>query len=274
MLNFCNNAEKVTALINFENVYVNYGMTTVLENVNLKINEHENWVILGANGSGKSTLMKLFSHDLYPNTKYPFKKEIFGKDRWDIFELKKYLGIITNDLHNQFANHSGAETAYDVVLSGYHSSLGVFKHHDFTEKQYEKALSALEFLDILDIKDKKVSQMSTGQLRRCVIGRALVHEPKAFILDEPTTGLDIKARSSFIKVLRKLSRKTPIILITHDIEEVFPEITHVALMYNKTTFKQGRKEEVLTSENLSEIFEINVNLQNENDIYKITEVLQ
>ena len=76
-------------IIDFENVYVNYGMTTVLKNINLKVHANENWVILGANGSGKSTLMKLFSNDLYPNTAYPFKKELFSKDRWDIFELKK-----------------------------------------------------------------------------------------------------------------------------------------------------------------------------------------
>ena len=264
--------ESVETIIDFENVHVNYGANTVLKEVNLKINHGENWVILGANGSGKSTLMKLFSHDLYPNTKYPFKKEIFAKDRWDIFELKKHLGIITNDLHNRFASHAGEESAYEVVLSGYYSALGVFKHHEFSEEQCKKALDALEFLGILHIKDKKVSHMSTGELRRSIIARALIHEPQAFILDEPTVGLDIKAQNSFIKVLQKLSENNSVILITHSLEEIFPQITHVALMYNQTVFKQGKKEEVLTSENLSKIFDIEVNLQEECGRYYIKNI--
>lgn len=256
-------------IIDFETLYAGYDISPVLENINLKINTKEHWAILGANGSGKSTLIKLFSHDLYPNTKYPFKKEIFGKDRWDIFELKKYLGIITNDLHNQFVNNGGYMSALEVVLSGHYSSIGVFEHHKFTKAQHEKALEVLEFLEISAIKDKKVSEMSTGQLRRCIIGRALIHAPKAFILDEPTVGLDIKAQHSFMKIVRKLSKKASIILVTHHIEEIFPEITHVALMYNKTIFKQGKKEDVLTSQNLSEIFEIDIDLQKENERFYI-----
>jgi iron complex transport system ATP-binding protein len=265
--------EKFTQnIIDFENVYAGYEVTPVLENINLKINTGEHWVILGANGSGKSTLIKLFSNDLYPNTKYEFKKKIFGQDRWDIFELKKNLGIITNDLHNYFAIQGAFLSAYEVVLSGYFSSIGVFKHQDFTKEQHKKALEVLEFLEILDIKEKKVHQMSTGQLRRCIIGRALIHEPKAFVLDEPTVGLDIKAQNSFIKFLQKLSTKASIILVTHHIEEIFEEISHVALVHNKTIFKQGLKDKVLTSQNLSNIFEINIDLQKENSRYYIKSI--
>jgi len=194
-------------IIDFENIYVSYEISPVLETINLKINTNEHWVILGANGSGKSTLMKLFSNDLYPNANYPFKKELFGKDRWNIFELKKNLGIITNDLHNKFESQGAFLTAYEVILSGYFSSIGVFSHHKTTKKQKEKALEVLEFLEIQEIKDKKVGQMSTGQLRRCIIGRALIHDPKAFILDEPTVGLDIKARNSFLKILHTMLKK-------------------------------------------------------------------
>lgn len=260
---------KYETIIGFENIYVNYGMTTVLKNINLCINSNENWVILGANGSGKSTLMKLFSHDIYPNTEYNFKKEIFGKDRWDIFELKKNLGIITNDLQNQYLKYGAQQTALDVVLSGYYSSLGIFRHHDLNKKQYDEALNAMEFLGITEIKNKKLTEMSTGQQRKCIIARALIHEPKAFILDEPTTGLDIKAQNSLIKVLQKLSKKCTVVLVTHNIEEIFPEITHAALIYKNTIYKCGKKEDILTSENLSEIFETQIELKKENERYFI-----
>ncbi len=259
-------------IIDFKDIYVSYDVKPVLKKINLEINTGEHWVILGSNGSGKSTLMKLFSNDLYPNTKYPFKKEIFGKSRHSIFELKKNLGIITNDLHNYFETHGNFLSTYEVVLSGYYSSIGVFKHQDFTKEQHQKALEVLEFLEILDIKDKKVHEMSTGQLRKSIIGRALIHDPKAFILDEPTVGLDIKAQNNFLKLLRKLSKRSSIILVTHHIEEIFEEISHVALMYNKTIYKQGLKGDILTSSNLSEIFDIDIKLENFNNRYYIKSI--
>lgn len=263
------NSAKTHQIIDFKNIHVNYGMTTVLENINLTVNEGENWVILGANGSGKSTLMKLFSHDIYPNTQYQFKKEIFGKDRWDIFELKKNLGIITNDLQNKFLNYGPKTSGMEIVLSGLYSSLGIFQHHNFTDEQISKAGEVLKYLDIEKLSNKKLCEMSTGEQRRCIIGRSLIHSPRAFILDEPTTGLDIKAQKSFLNLLQKLSQNTSVILITHNIDEIFPQITHAALMYNKTIYKQGKKEDILTSQNLSEIFETEINLKQSDGKYYI-----
>jgi len=256
-------------LLDFKDIYVSYGEAPVLENVNLKVIENQHWVILGANGSGKSTLIKLISNDLYPNPKYPFKKEVFGKERWNIFELKNNLGIITHDLHNYFVVHGSFLTAYEVVISGFYSSIGVFQHQDFTEEQHQKAQDVLSFLEISGIKNKNVHQMSTGQLRLCVIGRALVNDPRALLLDEPTIGLDFKAQHRFLKLLQKLSKTLSIILVTHHIEEVFDEISHVALMYNKTLFKQGEKQSILTSENLSTIYEIDMNIQQQEGRYYI-----
>ena len=259
-------------ILDFKNIYVSYNIKPILEKIDICINKKEHWVVLGSNGSGKSTLIKLISNDIYPNTKYSFKKKIFGKERWSIFDLKKRLGIITNDLHNYFEQHGNFLTAYEVVLSGYYASIGVFKHQDFTQTQHERALEVLEFLNLVDIKEKKVQHMSTGQLRKCVIGRALIHKPKAFILDEPTIGLDIKAQVNFIKIIQKLSKEATIILVTHHIEEIFEEISHVALMYEQTIYKQGLKEEILTSKNLSKIFETTLSLSQKNGRYFFDEV--
>lgn len=265
--------QNVSALLDFKDIYVSYGEGPVLEGVNLKIEAGQHWAILGSNGSGKSTLIKLISNDLYPNSRYPFTKELFGRERWNIFELKQNLGIITHDLHNYFAMHGKFLTAYEVVLSGYYSSIGVFKHQDFTLEQHQKALETLAFLEISSIKDKRVEQMSTGQLRLCVIGRALIHNPQALLLDEPTIGLDFKAQHRFLKLLRKLSNQLSIILVTHHIEEVFEEISHVALMHNRTIYKQGVKSEVLNSENLSTIYDIEMDLQCKNGRYYIASIV-
>ena len=259
--------DNIKNIINFENVYANYGLFQALENINFKVYNNQNWAILGANGSGKSTLIKLISNDMYPNTEYPFKKELFGKETWDIFELKKKLGIITNDLHNLYMNWGDTYSVKDVVLSGFQSSIGIFEHQKFSEEEKAKVNEVMDFLNLIPIKDKKVSQLSTGQLRLSIIGRALVHNPEVFILDEPTVGLDIKAKNIFIDKLRSISNNIPIILITHDIEEIFPEITHVALIKNKTIFKQGKKEDILTEKNLSETFNCPINLKQENNKY-------
>lgn len=259
-------------ILELQNVHVSYDVAPVLQAINLTIKEGEHWAILGANGCGKSTLIKLIAQDLYPHAKYPHTKKVFGEERWSVVELKKHLGIITNDLHNYFAVQGSYLSAYEVVLSGYYSSIGIFKHQDFTEAQHAKALEVLEFLEILDIKDKKVGAMSTGQLRRCIIGRALIHEPKAFILDEPTVGLDLKAQHSFIGLMKRLSQKASIILVTHHIEEIFTEISHVALMHAKGIFKQGTKEEIMTSKNLSQVFDMDIILKKDKGRYYIQSI--
>lgn len=260
-------------IIEFENINVGYDERIVLQNLSLNINKGEHCAILGENGSGKSTLIKLISSEIHPRKTNKYKKLILGKERYSIFELKKAMGIITNDLHNYFFNHGNFLTAYEVVISGYYSSIGVFKHQDFTKEQHLKAEQTLNFLEIAHLKDKIVANMSTGELRKCIIGRALIHEPKAFILDEPTVGLDIKAQMNFIKLLQKLSTKTTIILVTHHIEEIFPQINKVALIKNKTIYKFGDKKDVLTSQNLSETFNCKLHLDCIKERYFIKELL-
>ena len=260
-------------IIEFENIDVGYDEKVVLKDINLKIKSGEHFAILGANGSGKSTLMKLIQSQIHPRHTKKFKKEIFGKSIYSIFDLKKELGVITNDLHNYFEKEAGYLTGFEVVLSGFYSSIGVFTHQDFTKKQIQKAIEVMNFLEIIDLKDKKVSSMSTGQLRKCIVARALIHDPKAFVLDEPTVGLDIKAQINFIKLLQKISLKSTIILVTHHLEEIFPEIKNVALIYNNTIFKIGKKEDILNSENLSTIFDIKIEVKQKNKRYYIETVL-
>ena len=260
-------------IIEFENIDVGYDENIVLKDINLKIKSGEHFAILGANGSGKSTLMKLIQSQIHPRHTKKFKKEIFRKSIYSIFDLKKELGVITNDLHNYFEKEAGYLTGFEVVLSGFYSSIGVFTHQDFTKKQIQKAIEVMNFLEIIDLKNKKVSSMSTGQLRKCIVARALIHDPKAFVLDEPTVGLDIKAQINFIKLLQKISLKSTIILVTHHLEEIFPEIKNVALIYNNTIFKIGKKEDILNSENLSTVFDIKIEVKQKNERYYIETIL-
>ena len=144
---------------------------------------------------------------------------------------------------------------------------------EITELPIEKVKEIMEFLEISNLKDKKVASMSTGELRKCIVARALIHNPKAFVLDEPTVGLDIKAQINFINLLRKISKKSTIILVTHHLEEIFEEIKNIALIYNNQIFKAGKKEDILTSENLSTIFDTKIVLNKKNERYFIEEIL-
>ena len=216
--------------------------------------------------------MKLIQSEIHPRKTNEYKKEILGKSTYSIFELKKDLGIITNDLHNYFATHGNFLTGNITVLSGHYSSIGVFKHQDFTSEQHEKAKETMKFLEIEHLKDKYVQEMSTGELRKCIVARALIHDPKAFILDEPTVGLDIKAQINFIKMIQKLSKNCSIILVTHHLEEIFEEIQNVALIYDNTIYKSGKKKDILTNENLSEIFDTNVHINVKNNRYFVEEI--
>ena len=254
-------------IIDFENIHLSYDEKLILKQLDLKIAKGENWAILGKNGSGKSTLIKLISSELHPRKQYKYKKEILGKQRYTLSELKQHLVIITNDLHNYFEKEGNFLTTYEVVLSGYYSSIGVFKHQDFTNEQHKRALEVIDFLELNDLKEKKVHQLSTGQLRKAIIGRALIHKPIAFILDEPTVGLDIKAQVNFILTRNYLSSDASIILVTHHIEEIFEEISHIALMYENKVYIQGKKQNVLTSENLSKIFEVDLSISEKNGRY-------
>lgn len=215
----------------------------------------------------------MIQSELHPRVVDGLKKEILGKSRYSIFELKKELGIITNDLHQYFLQYAKRLKGYDVVLSGFYSSIGVYSHQEFSEEKHVKVEEVMSLLDIYHLKNKEVSSMSTGELRKCIVARALIHEPKAFILDEPTVGLDIKAQIDFINMMRKLSKKSSIIIVTHHLEEIFPEINHVTLIADNTIYKQGKKEDILNSEDISYTFGVDIKLDKQNYRYFIKEIL-
>ncbi|MDD3592922.1 MAG: ATP-binding cassette domain-containing protein [Sulfurovum sp.] len=259
-------------ILKFKNISVGYDEKIILKNLDLTIKRGEHWAILGANGSGKSTLMKLIQSEIHPRFDQNSTKELFGKSRYSLFELREKIGVISNDLHYFFQDKVPFLTGYEVVQSGFYSSFGIFKHQDFTEEQHRKVSQTLEFLEISHLKEKKVSTMSTGELRKCIIARALIHNPEAFILDEPTVGLDIVSQMNFLKMLQKLARQSSIILVTHHLEEIFEDITKIALMYDHTIYKSGSKDEILTSENLSTIFESKLKINKKNNRYYIEEI--
>ncbi len=248
-------------IANFQNLFAGYDNGDILKNINLTIGAGEHTAILGANGSGKSTLIKLFSNDLYPRPYDNSKKLLFGQERWNVADLKKYLGIITNDLHYYFQKEGWYVLGYEAVLSGFYGSLGIYRHQKYSDADRKRVEKIFSYLNIHHLREKKIEGMSTGEIRKIIIARALVHGPKALLLDEPTVGLDFKAQIDFIDTIRELSKDLTIILITHHIEEVFPEIKKVLLLKNGEILKQGGREEVITTDKLSEAFDVSLRVK-------------
>lgn len=247
----------------FKNLFVSYGEGDVLHGVSLDIEELEHTAILGANGSGKSTLIKLFSNDIYPRVRDGSSKKMFGEERWSIFELKRHLGIITNDFHYYAQNMAPNISCFELVVSSFFSSIGIIDHQEYTDEMRAKATEAIKEVGIERLRDKPLCEMSTGELRKCLIARALSLKPSALLLDEPTVGLDMRAQIEFLDTVRTLAKEKTIILITHHIEEIFPEIKKVVLLKDGKIFRCGPKEEVVTSENLSDVFGVKIELGND-----------
>ncbi len=255
------------SLLEMKNVTVVRCGRKILDSLSLSIEQGENVAIIGPNGSGKSSLIKTFTKEYYPLTAADgLVLRIMGKGNWNVFELKKLLGIISGDLQQTYCREV---SVLDVVLSGFFSSIGIYYNHKVTPEMEVKAREVLEFLEISHLADRIMSELSSGEARRVLIGRALVHDPEALILDEPANSLDLKALHSFRECVRKIAgSKKSVILVTHNLEDVIPEINRVVLIKEGKILRDGKKEEILTNANLSELFSLPVEVLEKKGYYQ------
>jgi iron complex transport system ATP-binding protein len=174
-------------LIEICNATIWRGSTRVFEGLNLTIEQHERVAILGPNGSGKTTLLKTINRELYPVVKPDSYIRILGQERWNVWQLRKQIGVVSNDLHQRY---DPANSALDVVVSGFYSSIGIHGvlADRITADERQAAIRTLSDLGLDNLRDTPLKKMSSGQQRRCLLARALVHDPATLILDEPTSG--------------------------------------------------------------------------------------
>jgi iron complex transport system ATP-binding protein len=234
------------------------GNTHALCDVSLSIGAGEHVAILGPNGCGKSTLIKTITRECYPLARPGSSLSILGLSAWNVFELRRLLGIVSNDLMTQCTREI---TGFDIVLSGYFSSIGIWPNHHVTSDMRARALEVLEMLGAPHLAGKPVDEMSSGEARRMLIGRALVHEPKALLLDEPSTSLDLFAQHELRETVRGLAQSgIGILLVTHQLSDIIPEIDRIILMREGRVIADGPKRETLNASSLSELFGIEVEL--------------
>jgi iron complex transport system ATP-binding protein len=243
-------------LFDLQNVSVCRGRNLALNRFSIRIESGEHVCILGPNGSGKSTLIKTLTRECYPLNEPDMSMSILGRSVWNILELRLLLGIVSPDL---LAACTTDASCLDAVLSGFFSSTRIFPNHNPQPEHQKHARAALVRMGIEHLADRPLVQMSSGEVKRTLIARALVHDPQTLLFDEPGNTLDIAGQVELRQIMRELARAgIGLLLITHHISEIVPEIGRVVLLKKGTVLADGPKEKFLTSEHLSELFEVPV----------------
>ncbi len=260
------------ALIEFDHISIMRGETLALNDVSLRIEAGEHLAILGPNGCGKSTLIKAITRECYPvmqrdGVEIPHSLKILGRDRWNVVELRSMLGIVSSDLMTACANDAKGR---DIVLSGFFSSIGIWPHHEVTEEMQRATDEALALMEVSHLGDRWTDEMSSGEARRILLARALVHKPKALILDEPSTALDLFAQHELREILRKLAATgIGIVMVTHHLSDLIPEMTRVILMRGGKIVADGPTASTLTSERVSALFGLKLELMERDGYYNL-----
>jgi iron complex transport system ATP-binding protein len=243
--------------LELKRVNVARGDRVVLHDVNLRIRTGEHVAILGPNGCGKSTLIMAMTCQIYPIFTPEMKLRIFGRERWDLTQLRRHFGVVGAGLTGAElpGERTAVTTGLDAVIAGFFSASTLWPNLHVTVEMRERAVEALERMEALHLAGQMVGQMSAGEKRRILIARALVHRPRQLLLDEPSNALDLAAQRELRETLRGLAAEgTGLVLVTHHLGDILPEIERIILMSNGRIVGDGPREELLTAAKLSELF--------------------
>lgn len=242
-------------LVEIRNATIFRGRNCVFDGFDLTIRRGEHIAILGPNGAGKTTLIKALNRELYPRADDTTVFRILGRDTWNVWALRRHLGLVSADLQHRYSEHT---TVHDVVLSGFLSSIGV---HGVAGSAIEpdhrtRADAIIDDLGLTDLAPRRFGSLSTGQQRLALLARALVHEPHTLILDEPAAGLDFKAGFDMQRRVRRLAASgVSLVIVTHHLDEIPPETERIVLLKAGQVIADGVPAQVLTSERLSDAYE-------------------
>jgi len=244
--------------LDLREVNVARGDQVVLQDVNLTIRTGEHVAILGPNGCGKSTLILAMSCQIYPIIRLGMQVRIFGRERWDLTHLRQHFGVVGTDLPGE---RTAVTTGLDAVIAGFFSASTLWPNLHVTDEMRTRAENALERMEAMHLAGRLVGEMSAGEKRRIMIARALVHEPRQLLLDEPSNALDLAAQRELRDSLRGLAQQgTGLVLVTHHLGDILPEIERVILMRSGRIVGDGPREELLTEKILSDLFRTQVRI--------------
>jgi iron complex transport system ATP-binding protein len=258
-------------IIDIADVTWERGSSTILDKVSWQVKAGEHWCLLGLNGSGKTTLLNMVNGYIWPTSgSVSVLGHRFGE--YDLRELRKRIGWVSTSLQQRLY---GSEVAIKTVLSGKHSTIGVYD--EILPQDLERAEELMDRLGCSALKDRTYETLSQGQRQRILIARALMGNPSLLILDEPGTGLDLFAREQLLTMIGTIAggKDAPtIIYVTHHVEEIMPIFSHTLLLKDGGVYAAGETAKVLTSSQMSSFFDVPVTIETRNGRYWPTIGLQ
>jgi iron complex transport system ATP-binding protein len=229
------------------------GDRDALKDVTLSIRSGERVAVLGPNGSGKSTLLKLIHRELYPTRG---EVRILGKASWDVKTLRENFGFVSYDMQALFAQ---TMTGWEVVASGIFGSVGLWKNNVITPAIHRRVDAVLKETNLTALAGRDMTHISSGEARRLLLARALIHDPATLIFDEPLNSLDLTAQHLVKSEMRRLARAGKgVVLVSHRLEDIIPEITRVVLLREGRVLADGPKTKVLTARLLRRVYGVPV----------------
>jgi molybdate transport system ATP-binding protein len=263
--------------LTIENITVRLRDRLILKNSFWQVRSDEHWAILGPNGSGKSTLVR----SLWGGVPLQSGRIVYDfsshESQTQLIPRRDEIGYVSFELHQSLMEHEAFQedlreyarkkdevtTARDVIFSG------ILAHRALTPSDEERFLDVVDRLGIRYMVQRGIGSLSTGEMRKTLIGRALMKSPRLLILDEPFDGLDERSRRTLAESVDHLMTGfMRVILVVHRLEEIVPNITHVLLVKDGQLFMQGPKHEILTSENISRLYGFNLHLERTNGGYR------
>ncbi len=255
-------------LFSLRDAHVVRGGRTILSVGSFDLAEGEHVALLGPNGAGKSTFIQLLTREVFPLHRDEPPVRFRGQARPLLADIKQALGIVSATMHDQVRVHL---PVLDIVCGGVFGTLGLPNHVEATDGQRRAAMDALGRLGIADLADRDVMTLSTGQVRRVLVARELMSDPKVLIFDEPCTGLDPEGMYHVRRTMGMLAAEgRSVVLVTHYPEDIIPAIDRVLLIKDAEVFADGPKEELLTSKTMSDLFGVPLEVTERNGWYALS----
>jgi len=235
----------------------------------LVLNAGEHVAILGPNGAGKSTLIRLLTRDIRPVAHDDGSPSVtlLGRDRWALADARRAMGIVSDSLQEDY---DVAVTVPDAVTSGFFGSIGLYRHQVVTPGMLARTEELLVLLGIAHLADRTMDTLSTGEARRALIARALVHSPAVLVLDEPTDGLDPAAQYHVLRAISQVARAGhAVVLVTHHVSDIVPEVTRIITLKDGRVLHDGAKADLLTDAPIAELFGVPAHLEEREGWYRL-----
>ncbi len=233
-------------LVELEDVEVRLGGRVVLSHLTLTLRQGVSWGLLGANGSGKSTLLRVLRGELWPHHQGGGRRtfHLGGRPEESPIGVRELVGLVSPELQQEYLRRDWDLPVEAVVRSGFTDS--VWPPDAATPAQAARIAEVLAQVGVAHLTARSVLALSSGEARKVLLARALAGRPRLLFLDEPCHGLDAPSRASFLTLVSGVARGgTPVVLATHRMDELVPEITRVAVLHRGRILAQGERDEVL-----------------------------